>query len=282
MDQIKEAFKKVKEDMKELSEQLSSLKKNFDEAKKEIISFCHILEIIHNKNSSLEIKTKEIDNKQRYTKNHLESIENKLEAREEQEKLIINNLKETTSALQHINQTLQHIISVLPTHNPAHNTPYKPLEAQNSYISTGNGGVPTDRQTDRQTDTSPLINAQKQPKKQPEIEMNSIEKASEILSSLDSIKKELRIKFKALTEQEIAVFSTIYQLEGENNNIDYKFLSQKLNLTESSIRDYVGRLIKKGVPIDKEKINNKTILLRISPNLRRIASLDTILRLREL
>jgi len=59
-------------------------------------------------------------------------------------------------------------------------------------------------------------------------------------------------------------------------------LQKKLNLTESSIRDYVRRLIKKGIPIDKNKINNKNIQLSISPNLKKIASLNTILQLRDI
>jgi predicted transcriptional regulator len=103
-----------------------------------------------------------------------------------------------------------------------------------------------------------------------------------MLDSLDSLKKEIRLKFKRLTDQEILVFSTIYQLEEEIGEVDYKMVSQKLNLTESSIRDYVGRLIKKGIPVDKNKINNKTIHLSISKNLKKVASLPTILQLIDL
>ena len=61
---------------------------------------------------------------------------------------------------------------------------------------------------------------------------------------------------------------------------DYKTLSKRLNLTESSIRDYIGKLIKKGIPVEKIKLNNKNIQLSISPNLKKIASLSTILQLR--
>ena len=42
--------------------------------------------------------------------------------------------------------------TMIPTTNPAYNLPYNPLKAQNMVISTGNEGVPTDRQTDQQTD----------------------------------------------------------------------------------------------------------------------------------
>lgn len=147
---------------------------------------------------------------------------------------------------------------------------FKSLKPQNLTISNGNEGVPTDRQTNRQ------INRQTQ------IADNSIEKAADMLNSLDSIKKEIRLKFKRLTEQEMLIFSTIYQLEEEKGHTDYKSLSKHLTLTESSIRDYVGRLIKKGIPVEKIKINNKSIQLKISNNLKKIASLSTLLQLREI
>ena len=42
------------------------------------------------------------------------------------------------------------------------------------------------------------------------------------------------------------VFSTIYTYEDQKyENINYKLISDKLNLSESSIRDYVNKLIKK-------------------------------------
>ena len=76
------------------------------------------------------------------------------------------------------------------------------------------------------------------------------------------------------------VFSTIYELEEQGFIVDYNILSEKLNLTESSIRDYVLRLIKKGIPLGKNRENNKKITLSISRDLRKIASLETIHKLR--
>jgi len=161
------------------------------------------------------------------------------------------------------------------THSPS-----KPQKPQNNPISTGNGGVPTDRQTDRQTDKRDEIPLKRDSFRK--TDDDPIEKASEILESLDNIKKELRLKFKRLTDQELFVFSTIYQLEEESIKVDYKILSEKLKLSESSIRDYVGRLIKKEIPVDKIKINNKNIRLSISKNLKKIASLNTIMQLRDI
>jgi len=136
----------------------------------------------------------------------------------------------------------------------------------------GNGSGKTDRQTNRQTNRHTTISDGTQ----------SFDEAAEILDSLDNIKKEIRLKFKRLTDQELLVFSTIYQLEEETRHVDYKVVSERLGLTESSIRDYVGRLIKKGIPVEKKKLNNKYVQLSISTNLKKVATLPTILQLRGL
>jgi len=181
---------------------------------------------------------------------------------------------EDTSTNQHINTTQERAI-------PAHKEFLDTLNEVNKPFSTGNEGVPADRQTDRQTDTPPLSNI-KITKNYDKIDQNSIEKALKMLDSVDNIKKELKTTFKRLTDQEMLVFSAIYQLDEEKGYTDYKALSEKLNLTESSIRDYIGRLIKKGISLDKKKINNKIIHLSVSKNLKKIASLSTILQLRDI
>ncbi|MCK4647350.1 winged helix-turn-helix transcriptional regulator [Candidatus Pacearchaeota archaeon] len=191
---------------------------------------------------------------------------------------IINKLSKKTELFNQkkniIDSTHKPKIPTTSTHPSTHNKLFNPLNPQNLSISTGNGGVSTDRQTDRQTDRHKQNKWEKS--------QDSINNAAEILNSLDNIKKEIRIKFKRITEQELLVFSTIYQLDEEQGHADYKLLSKKLNLTESSIRDYVQRLIKKGIPVEKKRINNKTIILNISKNLKKIASLSTILQLRGL
>jgi len=164
--------------------------------------------------------------------------------------------------------------STYPTKSPADEPGFKGLKAPIWPISTGNEGVPADRQTNQQTN--------QQTQNTPKMLENPIDNAATILNSLDNIKKEIRLKFKKLTEQEVLVFSAIYQLEEQQELIDYSLISKKLGLTESSIRDYVGKLIKKGIPVEKKKINNKKICLSISENLKRIASLSTILELRNL
>ena len=182
---------------------------------------------------------------------------------------ILNQIVEKQASTHRLlNQTLSTHSSTLPQEIGG-------LKSQNLAISTGNEGVPTDRQTNQQTD--------KQTQNQAEIQGKfSVDNAARILESLDNIKKEIRLKFKRLTDQEWLIFSTLYQLDEQHGSTDYKNLSERLKLTESSIRDYVGRLIKKGIPVEKTKINNKTIQLSISQNLKKIASLSTIIQLRGL
>ncbi len=191
---------------------------------------------------------------------------------------ISKNSPQTGALREENNPTQDTLKETLPTHSSTDNTPSEPLKGLNIPFSTGNEGVPTDRQTDRQTNQQ-TENAHKVFEK---IGENTIDSAARMLDSLDSIKKEIRLKFKRLTDQEILVFSTIYQIDEETGPTDYKAISTKLNLSESSIRDYVGRLIKKGIPVEKKRINNKTIQLSISQNLKKIASLPTILQLRDL
>jgi Mn-dependent DtxR family transcriptional regulator len=189
--------------------------------------------------------------------------------------LSINLKKEDLISRQTIPQ-IDTANNVISTYNPTVKDRLKDLKALNLKISTRNRGVSTDRQTDRQTTEIIDHNIQK------DIDCN-IKEANNILDSLDSLRKEIRLKFKRLTNQEMAVFSVIYQLEEqENREITYNLISKTLNLSESSIRDYIQRIINKGISIKKEKINNKKLILSIPPNLKKIVSLPTIIQLREL
>jgi len=112
---------------------------------------------------------------------------------------------------------------------------------------------------------------------------SEFKQANNILNSLDNIKKGIRLKFKRLTPQEMLVFSVLYNLEEQKiDEITYKTLANKIKLSESSIRDYINKLINKGVPIEKTRQNNKTIILNISQDLKNIATLAAIQDLRAL
>ena len=242
MDQIKDAFQKVKQDIEFLKEELDFLKKGLIETRDKLAELCDIIMYL-NKN------------------------------------LFSNpsNQQKALSTIPTHSPTDVILNSTVPTHSPTDLLEVEGLKPKNLMFSTGNEGVPTDKQTNRQTDKQTdksSYNLSNSPQNNP------IDDAAKLLESLDNIKKEMRLKFKRLTEQEITVFSTLYQLEEELGEVNYKTLASKLHLTESSIRDYIGRLIKKGIPVEKTKINNKSINLSISPRLKKIATLNTILQLR--
>jgi len=232
MDNVKEAFIRVREDIENLKYELDNLKLFVLDSKEKMKEIFELIEKLDSKLVLNKIENSSIKEKDKQTnkqKNFSDLSYNKT-----------NNLKKRNIT---------------------------PLNGQNEGISTGNGGVQTNRQTDKQTDQQT---------------QNELDNAIKILGSLDDFKKELRLKFKKLTNQEILVFSTIYQIEEERGYTNYKLLAERLNLSESSIRDYVRRLLRKNVPLEKRKINNKEVKIIISPNLRKIASLETILNLRNL
>ncbi|MBI2630503.1 hypothetical protein HYW76_05365 [Candidatus Pacearchaeota archaeon] len=264
---IKEAFERVKQDISYLYSEIQLIKQDIADFKSTIPQIKELFESINTKMDSLLAvqKTQEI-------KENLCPTD-------------IPTHPTEVPTIQHINPTHFNI--------PTHNLPLYELKSQNNPISTGNEGVPTDRQADRQADQQILQHIPtkaENPLKSLDISLikpefkppNHLERVSEILDSLDSLKKEVRLKFKRLTIQEMAVFSLLYSLEEQGDIVDYKLLSSKLSLSESSIRDYVHKIIAKGIPILKEKVNNKRIVIHISPELKKIASLETISRLREI
>ncbi len=245
MEQIKQAFSKVKEDINRLEQELELLKLKVTKITEEFPALISLIQEISN-----EIKQKP---QQEQNPTH-------------------------TPTIQHINPT----DNQNPTHNPTDGMPLQSLKTQYNNVSIGNQGVPTDNPTNKPTDNPTHFPTDKVRFNNEIPHTKDIEKASEILASLDSIKKEIRLKFKRLTKKELLVFSHLYQLEIEGFEVDYHIIASKMSISESSIREYIQRLINKGVPINKEKINNKKIILHISSDLKQIASLDTILRLREL
>jgi len=88
------------------------------------------------------------------------------------------------------------------------------------------------------------------------------------INNLNNLEKTLKRAFSRLTRQEFLVFLTIYQLEDEISEVTHSHLAQKLKLTESCIRSYVSSIIRKGLPLTRQKINNKLTILRISTEFR--------------
>ena len=190
-----------------------------------------------------------------FLKNELSDVKNK-----------IKNIQTipTQNQSTNIQQTYQQTdIQTIPTQN---NT-IEPLYTQNNTVSIGNKGVQTNTQTHQHPNT-PTPN-------------QDFKQINKLLESLDDIKKDIRLKFKKLTPQEMLIFSTLYTLEEQKyKEITYKILAKQVKLSESSIRDYINKLIQKGIPIIKTRQNNKTIILNISRNLKNITTLATIEQLR--
>ena len=158
------------------------IKEAFEKVKKDIFSLGN--EFSSLKNEIIELKS------------ILKTIENDIENIKLQQ--IKNNNYPT-------HQQLIPAHSNTSTDNPTHPMEIRGLKYPNLAISIGNRGVPTDKPTDQQTD-NPTDFSIKKPLER------SIYDASKILESIDAIKKEIRLKFKSITSQEMLVFSTIYQL----------------------------------------------------------------------
>ena len=128
-------------------------------------------------------------------------------------------------------------------------------EILNDKISTGNEGV-LNKQTNKQT----VKQTNKQLNKQTIIDQTG---------EISKFQLNIEEYFRTLTKQELLVFLTIYQLEEElNRKIKFLDISSRLNLSESCIRGYIKRLLQKGMPLVRTKINNKIVLISLSPGFR--------------
>jgi len=128
-------------------------------------------------------------------------------------------------------------------------------EILNDKISTGNEGV-LNKQTNKQT----VKQTNKQLNKQTIIDQTG---------EISKFQLNIEEYFRTLTKQELLVFLTIYQLEEElNRKIKFSDISSRLKLSESCIRGYIKRLLQKGMPLIRTKINNKIVLISLSPGFR--------------
>jgi hypothetical protein len=137
--------------------------------------------------------------------------------------------------------------------------------------SSGSEGVQTNKQTNKQTHPK-QTNTQTHPF--PAVEqLPGLPKTPTLLPpatpvaappTLSNLKKTLMDKFAGLPKREFLIFLTIYQMELDKGTVSYTDLANHLKLSESGIRHYVFNLIKKGAPLQKRKINNKTTVLSLS------------------
>ncbi len=81
--------------------------------------------------------------------------------------------------------------------------------------------------------------------------------------NFQALKNTLDGIFRLLSKQELKIFLTIYQLEDDGKQADYRQIAQNLNLSEHCIRSHISSLLKKNAPIIKQKINNRRNLLSL-------------------
>jgi hypothetical protein len=88
---------------------------------------------------------------------------------------------------------------------------------------------------------------------------------------IQQIKSNMEDRFKDITNQEFMVFLTIYQLEEDlGRGVTYEELSSKLKLSTGCIRSYTSSIIRKQLPLEKRKINNRMVVLTIPQNFREL------------
>lgn len=93
---------------------------------------------------------------------------------------------------------------------------------------------------------------------------------------------DIKKKFQSLTEREFAVFAATYQLEEElGSPITYADLAVKLSLSRSSIRDHVGELLLKNVPLIKYQAGDRKVSLSIKKGFRELNVMSQILTFRD-
>jgi DNA-binding MarR family transcriptional regulator len=156
-------------------------------------------------------------------------------------KTIKIDLNEIKSSISGLKEEISKIIPFLENLSQK-----KPEKIQES--STGNEGV-FNKQTNKQTVKQ--LNTQQ-------------------LNTLNNLQNDVKEQFKLLTKQEFLTFLTIYQLEEEIDIVRFSDVANRLNLSETSIRGYVSRLIDKKMPITKTKINNLVVNLSLLPEFRKL------------
>lgn len=163
-----------------------------------------------------------------------------------------------------------------PTAEPTFRTPSLPVDDIQYKNSRTSAHFPTDNPTHLPhiREKVQQINPEES-RKANETNLNDLSKL------LETLKSDMKRKFKSLTKQEFYIFSLLYSVDKTQNNTTYQDLAVRAGLTPSSVRDYVQRMIKKGIPVIKEKQNNKVIVLKLPLELKNLATLDNLMRLRE-
>ncbi len=100
---------------------------------------------------------------------------------------------------------------------------------------------------------------------------------------IEEIKQSLNKVFLTLTNREFKVFMAVYSLEEQHNSpTTYAELAQNLDLSASSIRDYVSELVRKGTPIKKEKSRNGVAYISVLPEFKSLNLISKLIAFRNM
>ncbi|MFH1641678.1 MAG: hypothetical protein ABIC04_02150 [Nanoarchaeota archaeon] len=81
-----------------------------------------------------------------------------------------------------------------------------------------------------------------------------------------------------LTKREQEVFLVLYTLDGTKDQISYLDVAKRTCLTEELAMGYIDNMIRKGVPIVRKHVRNRT-LLRLNPYFKTLQAKENILKL---
>jgi len=108
--------------------------------------------------------------------------------------------------------------------------------------------------------------------------MNDLfEPAEHIKKAIDT----LTYKIESLSDREFSIFLTLYELGLKQQTITYFDVAQKLKISDSWVRTVIGSLIKKGIPINKERFFNKQSSLFVPEELNSPYIIQRIIKARQ-
>jgi DNA-binding MarR family transcriptional regulator len=99
--------------------------------------------------------------------------------------------------------------------------------------------------------------------------------------NLEALEEDFSKLFKNLTDREFSVFMAIYELEKQFNETNYSQIANRLNLTETTVRGTVNRLISKNLPVSKERLFNSKTSLSLKKDFHNLNLLSKLVRLRQ-
>jgi chromosome segregation ATPase len=111
--------------------------------------------------------------------------------------------------------------------------------------------------------------------------VNNHQQSTTTEKELKSLENDFSKLFKNLTDREFSVFMAIYELEKQFNETNYSQIANRLNLTETTVRGTVNRLISKKLPVSKERLFNGKTSLSLKKDFHDLNLLGKLVRLRQ-